>query len=56
MKSKLLTQIVLVMVGLVDLAMIYFLYLDLRHSSWHPSFTAGVEAGYPAGDLAYSGV
>jgi hypothetical protein len=29
-----LTQIVLVIVGLINLAMIYFLYLDLRHSSW----------------------
>jgi hypothetical protein len=46
MKRKRLTQIVLVSVGLVDLAMIYFLYLDLRHSSWllerksevHPMF------------------
>ena len=34
MKRERLTQIVLVIVGLVDLAMIYFLYLDLRHSSW----------------------
>jgi hypothetical protein len=34
MKRKRLTQIVLVIVGLVNLAMIYFLYLDLRHSSW----------------------
>ncbi len=34
MKREHLTQIVLVIVGLVDLAMIYFLYLDLRHSSW----------------------
>jgi hypothetical protein len=33
-KRKRLTQIVLVIVGLVDLSMIYFLYLDLRHSSW----------------------
>jgi len=31
---KRLTQIVLVIVGLVNLAMIYFLYMDLRHSSW----------------------
>jgi hypothetical protein len=29
-----LTQIVLVIVGLVDVSMIYFLYLDLRQSSW----------------------
>jgi hypothetical protein len=28
------TQIVLVIVGLVNLALIYFLYTDLRHSSW----------------------
>ena len=34
MKRKRLTQIVLVIVGLVNLAQIYFLYLDLRHSSW----------------------
>ncbi len=34
MKRERLTQIVLVLVGLVDLSMIYFLYLDLRHSSW----------------------
>jgi hypothetical protein len=33
-KRERLTQIVLVLVGLVDLSMIYFLYLDLRHSSW----------------------
>jgi hypothetical protein len=29
-----LTRIVLVVVGLVNLALIYFLYMDLRHSSW----------------------
>jgi hypothetical protein len=29
-----LTRIVLVIVGLVNLALIYFLYVDLRHSSW----------------------
>ena len=34
MKRERLTQIVLVIVGLLDLAQIYFLYLDLRHSSW----------------------
>ena len=34
MKRERLTQIVLVIVGLIDLAMIYFLYLDLRHASW----------------------
>jgi hypothetical protein len=33
-KKERLTQIVLVLVGLVDLSMIYFLYLDLWHSSW----------------------
>jgi hypothetical protein len=33
MKKRLL-QIVLVIVGLVDLALIYFLYVDLRHSAW----------------------
>ena len=34
MKRERLTQIVLVIVGLLNLAMIYFLYTDLRHSSW----------------------
>jgi hypothetical protein len=34
MKRERLTQIVLVVVGLLNLAMIYFLYTDLRHSSW----------------------
>ena len=34
MKRKRLTQIVLVIVGLLNLAIIYFLYTDLRHSSW----------------------
>jgi hypothetical protein len=29
-----LTQIVLVIVGLIDVSFIYFLYIDLRHSSW----------------------
>ena len=29
-----LTQIVLVIVGLINLSLIYFLYMDLRHSSW----------------------
>jgi hypothetical protein len=29
-----LLQIVLVIVGLVNVALIYFLYMDLRHSSW----------------------
>jgi hypothetical protein len=33
-KRERLTQIVLVIVGLFNLALIYFLYLDLRHSSW----------------------
>jgi hypothetical protein len=33
-KKERLTQIVLVIVGLLDLSMIYFLYLDLWHSSW----------------------
>jgi uncharacterized protein DUF6632 len=33
-KRERLTQIVLVLVGLLNVAMIYFLYLDLRHSSW----------------------
>ena len=34
MKRERLTQIVLVIVGLVNLAVIYFLYMDLRHSNW----------------------
>jgi hypothetical protein len=34
MKRERLTQIVLVIVGLLNLAIIYFLYADLRHSSW----------------------
>src|SRR5689334_21187114 len=34
MKKERLTRIVLVIVGLVDLAMIYFVYMDLRHSCW----------------------
>jgi hypothetical protein len=33
-KRERLTQIVLVIVGLINLAVIYFLYMDLRHSSW----------------------
>jgi hypothetical protein len=34
LKKEGLTQIVLVTVGLVNLSLIYFLYVDLRHSSW----------------------
>ena len=34
MKRERLTQIVLVIVGLLNLAPSYFLYMDLRHSSW----------------------
>lgn len=34
MKRERLTKIVLVIVGLMDLSMIYFLYRDLLHSSW----------------------
>ena len=34
MKRERLTQIVLVIVGLLNLSIIYFLYLDLRNSSW----------------------
>jgi hypothetical protein len=33
-KRERLTQIVLVIVGLINLSLIYFLYMDLRHSSW----------------------
>jgi hypothetical protein len=33
-KRERLLQIVLVIVGLFNVALIYFLYLDLRHSSW----------------------
>ena len=46
MKRERLTQIVLMIVGLLNLPQIYFLYMDLRHSSWllerknevHPMF------------------
>ena len=34
MKRERLTQIFMVIVGLFNLALIYFLYTDLRHSSW----------------------
>ena len=34
MKRERLTQIVLVIVGLFNLALIYFLYTDLWHSTW----------------------
>ena len=34
MKRERLLQIVMVIVGLFNVALIYFLYLDLRHSSW----------------------
>ncbi len=34
MKRERLTQIGLVLVGLLNVALIYFLYMDLRHSSW----------------------
>ncbi|HLY39856.1 MAG TPA: DUF6632 domain-containing protein [Terracidiphilus sp.] len=34
MKRERLTQIVLVIVGLVNLAILYPLYMDLRNSSW----------------------
>ena len=34
MKRERLTQLVLVIVGLLNLAVIYFLHMDLRHSSW----------------------
>jgi len=33
-KKERLTQIVLVIVGLINLSLIYFLYKDLWHSSW----------------------
>jgi hypothetical protein len=33
-KKEQLTQIVLVIVGLLNVAQIYLLYMDLRHSSW----------------------
>src|SRR5215468_10872904 len=33
-KRERLTQIVLVIVGLLNVSLIYFLYVDLRHSSW----------------------
>ena len=34
MKRERVTRIVLAIVGLIDVSMIYFLYLDLWHSSW----------------------
>ena len=34
MKRERLTRIVLVIVGLLNLSLIYFLYIDRRHSSW----------------------
>ncbi len=34
MKRERLTQIALVIVGLLDVSLIYFLYMDLWHSSW----------------------
>ena len=34
MKRERLLQIALVIVGLLNVGIIYFLYLDLRHSSW----------------------
>jgi hypothetical protein len=34
MKRERLTQIVLVIVGLLNLAVTFFLYTELRHSSW----------------------
>ena len=34
MKRERLTQIVLVLVGLINVSLIYFLYKDLWHSSW----------------------
>ncbi|MBB6188718.1 DUF6632 domain-containing protein [Rhodanobacter sp. MP7CTX1] len=34
MKRERLTQVVLVIVGLFNLALIYFLYMDLWHSRW----------------------
>ena len=43
MKRKRLTQIVLVIVGLLNLSIIYFLYKDLRHSSWLLDGTNEVE-------------
>jgi hypothetical protein len=33
-KRERLTQIVLVILGLLDVGLIYFLYMDLWHSSW----------------------
>ena len=34
MKRERLTRIVLVIVGLLNVGIIYFLFMDLRHSSW----------------------
>jgi hypothetical protein len=58
-KRERLTQIVLVIVGLFNLAIIYFLYMDLRHSSWllerknevEPMFlSSGSFYSWPQGD------
>lgn len=43
MKRKRLTQIVLVIVGLLNLSMTYFLYKDLWHSRWLLNHTNEVE-------------
>lgn len=52
MKRERLTQTVLVIVGLLNLAMIYFLYTDLRHSIWLLDRKNEVE---PMSELLYSG-
>jgi hypothetical protein len=53
MKRERLTQIVLVIVGLLNLAIIYFLYTDLRHSSWPLDRKSEVEPMFS--ELLYSG-
>jgi hypothetical protein len=52
-KRERLTQIVLVIVGLLNLAPIYFLYTNLRHSSW--AFGAEERSRTDVSELLYSG-
>jgi hypothetical protein len=53
MKRERLTQIVLVIVGLLNLAIIYFLYMDLRHSKL--AFGAEERDRADVSELLYSG-
>jgi hypothetical protein len=52
-KRERLTQIVLVIVGLFNLGVIYFLYIDLRHSGW--AFEAKERGRADVSELLYSG-